>query len=73
MSVSTYTAVFSASFALWMQAQRHGAQRMASGQQQGSANCAYMVKSGRTGGYGGGWLEHLRIRPCGSGPRGEPP
>eukprot|EP00964_Phaeocystis_antarctica_P020336 scaffold11234_cov57-Phaeocystis_antarctica.AAC.4 len=30
-----------------MQAQRHGAQRMASGQQQGSANCAYMVNSGR--------------------------
>ena len=73
LSVSTYTVVFSASFALWMPAQRHGAQQMAWGQKQGKANGAYILKSGRIGGriggHGGGWLEHLRVRPCGSGPR----
>ena len=42
LSVSTYTVVFSASFALWMPAQRHGAQQMAWGQKQGKANGAYI-------------------------------
>ena len=68
MSVSTYTAVFSASFSSWMQAQKHGAKQTAKGQKQGKASGAYILKSGRIGGriggHGGGWLEHLRVRPC---------